>query len=378
MKKIFLQIPFLICMLAITISSGDKLRAQDIDIESLIIRQHIGCSDIALSATGMIPGMHSREAADSLRTLLSFWESRCGITEPMMRYTILWQILTNSFSDDWLPDRIIDHLLDYRDGARSDEDIPQFFDFRLWEYQPIHPGFNDFTRELAGELLAYNDLTQLERFFTGFYHHDFDESWRMLTEGELSGTRIDSLYQLFQEPPAPPATSAHAGLYIGMWIPNGNLELLGNHPQVGLMLDGVSDHVIYGLHMHIAFSDAYRTYTVMVDNQSFKTNHFMQYNVLVFAGFDVLRSRGYSIYTVFGGGYDGIDPLSRAQREAGMRKAIHSYNLHVGLIYHRRLENNNVFSIITRYNVVDYINKRGTDLSGNVFTLGVGFGLGTW
>ena len=378
MKKFFLQISFLMCVLAIALQPGDRLQAQDIDIESLIVRQHIDCSDIALSATGMIPGMHRREAADSLRTLLSFWESRCGITEPMMRYTILWQILTNSFSEEWLPDRVIDHLLDHRDGVKSNEYPPQFFDFRAWEYHQIYPGFNDFTRELAGEILAYNDLTKLERFFAGFYHHDFEESWQMLTEGDLSGTRVDSLYQVSQEPPEPSPTRLHAGFYIGMWLPNGNLERLGNHPQVGLMLDGVSEHVIYGLHMHIAFSDAYRTYEVMVDNRLLKTNHFLQYNILGFAGFDLLRHRDFSFYPIFGGGYDGIDPLSRAQREEGLRKAIHSYNLHIGLIYHRRFENNNVFSIITRYNLVDYVNQGGTDLSGNVFTLGVGFGLGSW
>lgn len=104
----------------------------------------------------------------------------------------------------------------------------------------------------------------------------------------------------------------------------------------------------------------------------------LQFHVGLLAGIDLLRSEANSLFLATGLGYDGIDPFSQSDRDAGLEKILHSYNLNASLVYQRRLENRNLVTLLIRYNVVNYRNSGGTDLSGNVITFGLGYGLGQW
>ncbi len=193
-----------------------SLDAQTIDVEDLITRHSINCEDIALSATALIPGYHRDQKTDTLQALLHYWESSCGITEPMMRFTILWQIETNSFSEDWLPDRLPGKLLDYREAAESEEPVHDYFHFDEWEYHAMDEGFADFTSQLAKSLRKYDDLTPIESFFITYYSNDFDKALSMLEDDVLEDTRLDSLYREHTEEVRPRGYT-HAGFYFGFW-----------------------------------------------------------------------------------------------------------------------------------------------------------------
>ncbi len=364
----------LLFLLVLAQSGSHNATAQDIDIESLISKQALSCSDIAFGATKTIPDLHRTNKVDTLQALLQFWEMQCGITEPMMRYAILWQIETNTFEETWLPGRLLDHLSDHREAIETEAYANYYFDFSAWEYHAIHPGFNDFTRQMAKNIKQYADLSELERFFVDFYSHDFKHAMYRLSDGKVAGTRLDSLYnerrQARRNMP-----SLHRGLYFGAWSPTGQLKTLGAQPQIGLMFDVTRNQLIYGIYMNLGFGNTTQNYMVYADGEPHQTNHFMQVNIGMMVGVDLLNNPDYSIFLSGGFGYDGIDPISMADRLAGIEKHIHSLNLNAGLIYHRRFEEHSVFSIITRYNIVNYKNIRGTELSGNVITFGMGYGI---
>lgn len=351
-----------------------KANAQDIDIESLISKQSLSCSDIAFGATKNIPDLHRANKVDTLQALLEFWEMHCGITEPMMRYAILWQIETNTFNETWLPGRLLDHLSDHREAIDTEAYANYFFDFSAWEYHTIHPGFNDFTRRMAESLRQYNDLSDLEMFFVEYYSHDFKKAMKRLSDGQLAGTRIDSMYDEHRRARRQ-MTSYHGGFYFGAWSPTGQLRTLGAKPQLGLMVDVTHRQLIFGMYMNVGFGNTSQNYTVYINGQPFQTNHFQQVNIGTMAGIDLLNNPDYSIFLTGGFGYDGIDPISLADRETGIQKNIHSFNFNTGIMYHRRFEEQSVFSIIVRYNIVHYKNTRGTELSGNVVTFGMGYGI---
>ncbi len=369
------SLPWLFFLVACGV--GATVHGQDIDVESLIHERRITCEDIALGATRQIPEAHLAGSTDTLQAILGYWEYHCGITEPMMRFTILWQIETNTFSQEWLPDRLIEHLEDHREAIKSVEAANYFFDFDAWQYHAMHPDYNDYTAQMAQQLKEYNDLGPEERFFVRFYSHDFEGAWQMLANDSLEGTRIDSLYRQHTEVELH-RQRLHLGFYFGMWRPEGNLDVLGLSPQIGLMVEGNRQALLYGLHMKMAFGAPRQSYEVVVDGQTYQTRNMMQFYIGLVAGIDLLNSEANSLFLAPGLGYDGIDPFSQADRDAGISKTLHSLNANASIIYHRRLDTRNIITVLLRYNLVNYRNRGGTDLSGNVITFGVGYGLGQW
>lgn len=368
--------PFLLAGL---ISGAAGLMAQDIDVEEMITRHSIDCEDIARSSTSMIPGYYQEEKTDTLQAILRYWEESCGITEPMMRFTILWQIETNTFNEDWLPDLLPAMLMDYREATESDTDTHDYFHFGEWEYHTIDEGYRQFTSSMAQSLQVYEDLSPVEIFFTEFYGNDFTRAMSRLKNGELEGTRVDSLYTDYIEETREvrPAGYAFGGIYFGFWNPSGNLDAMGVHPQLGMSVDVVRGRALYGIQLRLGFGDTSRPYTTEVGGSFVSTNNFLQMTAGLQAGIDLLNRPGHSLFMTGGLAYDAIDPASTADREAGLTGDLQTLNLHAGMTLHRRFDRGNLFAISVNYHIVDYDNPGGTDLSGNVITFGVAYGIMT-
>lgn len=381
----------LVIILMLLLPSGiqQKVYAQEIDIEAVIEKHSIGCPDIAFSASKLIPEYHGAGQPDSLRALLQYWEAHCGITEPMMRFTILWQIEAREFTDEWLPALLPEFLHDYRDAATAEDEslANYFFDFSAWAYFALYPGYNDFTRAMASGLQQLPDITPAEKFFALFYAHDFDEAMEQLNSGILSGTTIDTLFllresELLEMREAEEAekqqqgslTGFHAGFSFGTWMPTDKLKMLGNHPQIGLLAGRNTENVLFQAQVNLGFLEAPQAYIAEIGGSLYETTDFMQVYAGIHTGFDMLSNPRHSLYITGGVGYDGIDPRNNAEREEGVTGMIHALNINAGITYHRIFEGNRFFTIIVRHNFVDYRNNRGSDLSGNVITVGLGYG----
>lgn len=57
---------------------------------------------------------------------------------------------------------------------------------------------------------------------------------------------------------------------------------------------------------------------------------------------------------------------------------LHSVNINTGLTYQLTFQSNHILSLMTRFGFVNYRNPGGTDLSGNIFTVGLGYGIRTY
>ncbi len=395
----------LIMIISIIIASVSNAAAQDIDAGALIRKHIITCADIAFSASELIPQFHHENKSDTIHSLLQFWQDRCGIPEPMMRYNILRQVQNRAFNDDQLPDKLPDYLADYKDAATTDEEnyANFFFDFDAWEYHELHPGFNDFTYSLASSMKELPDLSPVERYFINFYSHDFEAAKELLSGGFLEGTHLDSVLhsevtrqqveifegvelgegdhpgkevQLVSEAQETRSQKGfHAGFSFGTWMPTGNLNRLGTHPQLGFIAGGNSRKALFGIHLKVGFLHTPHPYQAKIGGEIYDTQNFLQLYAGAHAGIDLLNNPLHALYITGGIGYDGIDPRNHHEREDEIPGMIHALNLNTGLRYQRILEETKFLTIIIRYNLVGYRNKGGTDLSGNVVTIGVGYGM---
>ncbi len=373
------------------VSSGiiEKAYAQEIDIEAVIEKHSIGCSDIAFSASKLIPDYHRSGQSDTLKTMLQYWEKRCGVTEPMMRFTILWQIQAREFNDEWLPSLLPEFLDDYRDAMTAEDEslVNYYFDFDAWAFFALYPVYNDYTQALAFELQTLPDISAAESFFTLFYAHLFEEAMELLNKGMLAGTSIESLFlqreselqetrgpqkEERQQQGSPPGF--HVGFSFGTWMPTDKLKQLGNHPQVGMLAGRNTENALFQLQLNLGFLEAPQAYIAEIGGTLYETTDFLQLYAGIHTGFDMLSNPRHSLYITGGLGYDGIDPRNTAERDEGVTGMIHALNINAGITYHRIFEGNRFFSIIVRHNFVDYRNNRGSDLSGNVISVGLGYG----
>ena len=411
-------------LLAFLFAATPQTKAQEIDVEMLILRSTINCHDIVFGATRLIPQYHENRDSDTIPALLSFWEGRCGMPEPLMRYKVLRNIQQGVFHENQLPPRVLNYLYDYRDAAETTaaQYANYYFDFDAWDYVAMYPGYNDFTLALAGVLKDLPNLQPIEAFFVDFYTHDFEQAMVMLESGALEGSVLDSLYQLRDRPlrvqptqgqyqpdalrgdayeaagqhrpESTPITvgrtrarqqpnlfevpAFHWGASLGFWTPRGSLSTLGNHPQLGFLVGATQKRWLFGFDARLGFLNTPVEYQVIFDNEPYDTRSFTQIYLGGHAGLALLHQYPNALYLLLGMGYDGIDPIKHSHRsEEAFRgpDVIHSYNFNGGLSFKRVLESQHFIGFNIRFNLVDYKNKGGTDLSGNVITAGVTFGM---
>lgn len=350
-------------------------QAQEIDINQLIDGQRFSCEKIALALTGAIQEFHRDNASDSLFSLMDFWQHYCEGPEPLVRFRILYTIETNTFSDDWYPDNILDLLHDYEQMVTAHEDGPWYYDYFDREFFLVDEDFSRFTRDLAGQLTQYTDLQPVERFFADFYAHNFRKAYNTLELGTLKGTRVDSLYRARQHRVLT-ARKRHLGAYLGAWSPRGNLSTLGIHPQIGFFAGSAHKSTVFKFNFLLGFGNSANPYQVVANNALFTSEHYLSLHMGVDGGYKVLRTPSSAFIASAGLAFEGFESLTAGQQEQYETSVfIGSFNLNFGLQYRFMAYDGSFIGLQAKYHFVNYQNPGGTDFSGNVITFGLLFGL---
>jgi hypothetical protein len=89
-----------------------------------------------------------------------------------------------------------------------------------------------------------------------------------------------------------------------------------------------------------------------------------------------MRYKLHELDILGGCGWDGFDALEIGKTNDPNRvtKSINALNLNLGVGYRKYLKNKSYVGIEMRYNVIDYQNRSGTDLTGNTVTVRLKFG----
>lgn len=360
------------CLLMTTHTAG----AQRIDVSSMVERRQVSCSDIALSMTRLIPEYHRDNQNDTLTAMLIYWQENCGGPEPMVRFHILYQIQQNTFSDDWYPDNMLDLLVDYQEVVESHQDQPYYYDYFLGDYVPVDPGFSEFTTDLASYLQRFEDLRPIETFFLTFYARQFDKAMEILASEKLKGTRLHTMKQEELER-IRNRRHRNMGIYAGLWRPSGNLAILGNKAQIGFFMGSVRNRLMTNFHFSFGFINTPEEYFVVHDNTLYGTNSFFGVHMGFDVGRELVKTPESALIPFIGVGAEGFEAFSTYDQENyGLSKVVGSLNLNIGMEYRIITNHKNYVGLQARYHVVNYQNRGGSDLSGNVATFGITLGFG--
>jgi len=368
------KLPIVTFFLLVFLTTPQNINSQSINVESLISKYVISCQDIAKSATGLIPVLHQANETDTLYALIAYWEDYCGLPEPLMRFHILHQIEINSFSDEWLPDNILNLLADYSETSKW-ENPDYYFDYYNLQFYPIDPAYNVFSRNLAEHLQRYTDLKPIELFFLEYYSHDFEKAMNRLSSGELAGTRIDSLYKENLKI-AKEARRPFIGIYGGLWKPSGQLALLGNHPQFGFSLGFVQQRFLLEAIFKIGFLPSPNYYSVEVNGLPENTRHFTNLHFSGRVGLAAVDKNRHQLLLSVGLGYEGIQAFSTTeQEEQGLSRMISSASFSPGVEFRFPVSDYSYLGLNIRYNFLSFVTRRNeTPLKGNALLFGLSWG----
>ena len=369
MKRIFKSFLLLIISLSVY--------GQVEDIESIMTRHYLSCPDILYNVSWLIPEFYEKENKDTLQAIMAYWEDRCGISEELVRCKILLSIDDGSFSENLYDNNNALSMLRYyeRNNTIYDDKTVR------WSYIGSRYGndygyrLNKFTIKLSKTLLETKELSVVERFFVRIYANDFDQGFLMLDTDELNGTKIKELY--LQEKKAREQTRRfHNDWMLGVWLPQGNLDILGAHPffgyRGGIKYKKLTADLTFGL----KFGRSPNTYQVYKDDVIWDTNHFFGGYIGLDVGYELFRLKRNSIDLIGGIAWDGFDVLNEkveGTKNDKITKTINSLNLNIGLGYKYHFKNQRYnqryMGIDFKYNFVNYKNPYGTNLDGNTFTV---------
>ena len=87
-------------------------------LDRLMVHRVITCQDILLNCSELIPKYLHQQKTDSLEMILDYWQRKCGLSEPLYRFKILYAIKTHRFSESMISEDTWQYLLRYREHVQ--------------------------------------------------------------------------------------------------------------------------------------------------------------------------------------------------------------------------------------------------------------------
>ena len=204
-----------------------------------------------------------------------------------------------------------------------------------------------------------------------FYSGDFDTAFSTIQRKELRGTEIRNKYDTFvKQVKRKFPNRGNIGFALSGWRPNGENEILGNHPEMGFFMGGEGNRLRFDFVLSYRFLSAKNEYLVDSLGSIISTDKFSSWYIGAEAGIKLVENSLFSTYIFVGAGYDVIISVTEdTEHEDYVTHGSISGNIGIrNRIFLNRQSGIYIGNSI-KYNFVDYGNPGGTDLSGNTTTI---------
>jgi hypothetical protein len=348
-------------------------------------RQYLTCADVSLNCFDLVPRFFYEDKPDSLFELLDYWEGKCGTAEPIVRTRILAAIWDGRFGEGILGEDIIHDLLWYRQRR-----LPLVQrNYSLWEYGynfagdieelPELAGYDQFTEDLADQLLEAIEPGSVEYLLCLYYAGDDISLFREIQEDRFAGTALRAAYNA-DVAAYSRITDVEFVLYGGLWDPRGNLGVLGAQPLLGGQIGVRARRWLARVTGEVRLGSAADYYAVRHQDELVWTDNFFGAYVGVDVGLQLLRTRHHGLELFLGAGYEAIQALPGDEYvdEFGDPDArwLSSLNLSAGTGYRLYLgqSGRQFLGLEARLEDTNHRTGGGSDLSGDAWTYRFLFG----
>jgi len=161
-------------------------------------------------------------------------------------------------------------------------------------------------------------------------------------------------------------------MMIGIWIPTGDLKILGNHIQIGFQSGIKHRKMNYDISIAVNANDAKNNFHARRTNTSDTmelTRQFFGAYLGMEIGRDLFAKNGHEIQLTGGIGAEMLDVL-QVNNDKGLKPHyIWSYNFNIGLGYRYYFPNSLYLGMKAKYNITDYSMSKVIDFTGNTITI---------
>jgi hypothetical protein len=343
-------------------------------------KKQIDCADIAHNCSLFFLKYMSVNEIDSAKHLLNYWESKCGMREPIFRAKILLALQTGELNDALWTETPLNQIFNYQSRRDIVTSVRYFmYDNYKSFYGYIPPGeeFDNFTLQWALELKTYFNSESIEFIMAEFYSDDYEAILSKIQSKTLEDCLLSKkYYEVVHEYRILP--EFHLSFLAGMWIPTGALTMIGVHPDLGIQMGWKKKRINYDFTLSIKFANAPKVYNARRDTKSDEwesTDHFFGGYIGFEVGGDILSRKRNEIQAIGGIGYDGFDVLKENKEENLKASSTSSFNINFGLAYRFYVKNNLYLGLRVKYNIVDYTLNKVIDFSGNPITVHFSIGM---
>ena len=365
-----------IIIIFLILLSSSSVFGQVPNVESLMTRRYLSCPDIYQNIQHLIPEFYKKGSIDTLNAILNYWSENCGTSEKLTRCKILLAIDQGNLRENTYDTNILNYLIGYKNGNSINYGYGSLNNYNNWNYRNLQPDTLDkFTVQLAKSLLERNQLNPIETFFLRIYSNDFENTFAMIRNEAFNGTVLQELYYN-EVHKIENGITGHGDYILGAWIPQDNLKLIGSHLFLGLRGGFKYKRLMTDATIGFRFGKSANIYQVHVNDSIWDTDHFFGGYIGLDLGFELIKFKTCEFDLIGGIAFDGFDALQIEETKINtdISKSINSLNLNVGLGYKHFFNSWNYIGIDFKYNFINYKNPRGTDLSGNAFTINLIYG----
>ncbi len=330
------------------------------------------CRDILINASVVIPKLYAEKSFDSIRVAVSVMEQFCNWQSPDIFYIktlldiqqSLFQV--SNFSSNGRFDTLLHtYIFTLRTLKNGGYSIDKY---RYYSYSQSEANFYKLIKAWANDLLNGQRLNSSESFICNVLAGNFRNPEATL---KANREKYPEMYALLRKNYSYERSqlSGVATFVSGIWLPSGNLKILGTHPSLGFQLGGRGKSNELDLTMQFRFVNTPGKYYVSRNDSLYAFNHFFGGYIGLDYSHYFIHSTNFEIGVIGGVGYDGfdiIDPQKNDHSNDYLKPfSIGSLNLNAGVRVNYFFNPSFFIGIAAKYNGIDYGNKKGSDMSGH-------------
>jgi hypothetical protein len=338
-------------------------------LDLMMVTQRVNCYNVYESCSFLIPRYYYQGKKDSLIVLANYWQNRCGANSRNVVLQLLNKIYLNKFTSDSISYNTVEWLEEYIAGRIFYN--PAYAN--QYGYSDYINTYNDFIYDYANELkrncvnpeaklicsvLADSSANILKKYL---------KKYKPITKIHFAYSKYqDSLYTL-------PAMIM--GVQTGYTKFLGANQLLGDKFVFGFHIGRTSNKNTFLFNIDIRSGKSINEYYVWKDDSLTKTQHYSGF----YAGLEYQRSiyqkKSSALKLCVGGGIENLTAIAENTSKDISPFSIRSYNFNGGLIYNFRINPSSSMFIQATYNLLDFKNNKGTNLSGNAMCIKIGWSI---
>lgn len=334
------------------------------------------CSDIAHQSSISFAGFIQSRQYDSADQVLNYWEGKCGTREPIFRARVILAIAKGGDADSFVNEQNFDHFENYMHRAEMIQNrnyLPYDYSQPYFGYVPVGQEFDSFSTEFFKMKCAElkQDTNTVNYLLCRFYGYSTEHFYLSLQTGRYERSNISKeYYKLVNKYINRP--EFHWSLLGGVWIPTGNITILGTHPRVGGQMGMRYKKLTTDLTVAFNFlrsKTPYNAKRVRSDQSVVVTDKYFGGYIGLDAGYCTWSKKKNELLVLSGIGLDGFDAIDADTINNLKAESTWTYNFNFGVGYRYYIGQSVYVGLRAKYNIVNYALTGAVDFTGNPFTV---------